>query len=347
MSALVRQNLWKPIAIAAALLFLFYSVLTKLGQDWWTDENYSHGLLIPAIIAYILWTERERLGRVTPRPSLLWGGLIVAFSMLFLWVGTAGAELYVQRMSLLFMLAGIAVYFWGWRLLRLLMVPLGLLFLAIPIPAIIFNKIAFPLQLFASRCAVWAMRLFDIPVLRQGNVIELMPRGARETKKLEVVEACSGIRSLMTLVTLAVVFAYFTHPRKGDGGDGGGLLQRVKSYGFWRSFILVASAVPIAILTNALRVSGTGVLAHYYGTEVADGFFHTFSGWVVYIVAFLLLFAVGWLLDRIGRRGKNDGGGGRSRAAAAATAQEVKIVKPETAAPGTASINVIPAKGVE
>ncbi|HUQ34292.1 MAG TPA: exosortase [Pyrinomonadaceae bacterium] len=347
MSALVRQNLWKPVAIALALAFLFYSVLTKLGQDWWTDENYSHGLLIPLIIGYILWSERERFARVEPRPSLLWGGLLVTFALLSLWVGTAGAELYVQRLALVVMLAGIAVYFWGWRLLRLLFVPLGLLLLAIPIPAILFNKIAFPLQLFASRCAVWAMRLFDIPVLRQGNVIELMPRGARETKKLEVVEACSGIRSLMTLVTLAVVFAYFTRP-KSDGSVGGGsgsLLRRVKSYGFWRSIILVASAVPIAILTNALRVSGTGVLAHYYGTEVADGFFHSFSGWVVYIVAFLLLFAVGWLLDRPGKWGKGGKGGGKS--AAAAQGVEAKAAKPEPTVVAGAPINVIPAKGLE
>jgi exosortase len=343
MSVPIPRNVWKPALIAAALAFVYFSVLRSLGHDWWTDENYSHGLLIPLIIGYILWADRERLGREPSRPSLLWGGLIVVFAMLCLWVGTAGAEFYVQRMSLVLMLAGVVIYFWGWRLLRLLLVPLGLLVLAIPIPAIIFNKIAFPLQLFASRCAVWTMRLFDIPVLRQGNVIELMPKGARETKKLEVVEACSGIRSLMTLVTLAVVFAYFTRPRD-DDNDGGGLLQRVKSYGFWRSVILVLSAVPIAILTNALRVSGTGVLAHYYGTQVADGFFHSFSGWVVYIVAFLLLFAVGWLLDRIGRRGKGDGGGGKSKAAV----QEAKVVKPEpTTATGSAPLNVIPAKGVE
>jgi exosortase len=345
MSVPTPRTLWKPIAVAVALLFVYFSVLRRLGYDWWTDENYSHGLLIPLIIGYILWTERERLGREPARPSFLWGGLIVVFAMLSLWVGTAGAELYVQRMSLVLMLAGVTIYFWGWRLLRLLMVPLGLLILAIPIPAILFNKIAFPLQLFASRCAVWAMRLFDIPVLRQGNVIELMPKGARETKKLEVVEACSGIRSLMTLLTLAVVFAYFTRPRS-DDGDGGGLLRRVKSYGFWRSVILVASAVPIAILTNALRVSGTGVLAHYYGTQVADGFFHSFSGWVVYIVAFLLLFAVGWLLDRIGKRGHGDGGGGKSTA----IAQEAKVAKPEplAAAPaGNAPTNMIAAEGVE
>jgi exosortase/archaeosortase family protein len=179
-------------------------------------------------------------------------------------------------------------------------VPLFLLLLAIPIPTIIFNKIAFPLQLFASRCAVWAMSVVNIPVLRQGNVIELMPLGARETKKLEVVEACSGIRSLMTLMTLAVVFAYFTHPRDKSGdGDGGGLVSKLTSYGFWRSLIIFCSAVPIAIFTNAVRVSGTGILARYYGTKVADGFFHTFSGWVIYVVAFLMLFGVGWLLDRV------------------------------------------------
>jgi exosortase len=343
MSVPIPRNLWKPVAVIAALAFAYYSVLAKLGYDWWTDENYSHGLLIPIVIGYILWVERERFTRMRPAPSLLWGGLIVVVALLSLWVGTAGAELYVQRMSLVLMVVGVVVYFWGFRLLRLLLVPLFLLLLAIPIPAILFNKIAFPLQLFASRCAVSAMRLFDIPVLRQGNVIELMPRGARETKKLEVVEACSGIRSLMTLVTLAVVFAYFTRPREDDDGGvkGGSLLRRIKSYGFWRSIILVASAVPIAIFTNALRVSGTGILAHYYGTEVADGFFHSFSGWVVYIVAFLLLFAVGWLLDRIGKRGRGDKGGGKS------TAREAKIETVPASVTGSAPVNAIPAKGVE
>ena len=307
------NNIWRILAIASALVFAYATVLVKLGHDWWTDENYSHGLLIPFVIGYFLWCERDRLTRTAARPSTIWGLSAVVFALFALWAGTAGAELFMQRISLVFMLAGTVLYFWGFRLLRLMFVPLFLLLLAIPIPTIIFNKIAFPLQLFASRCAVWAMTLFDIPVLRQGNVIELMPLGARETKKLEVVEACSGIRSLMTLVTLAVVFAYFTHPRDDNGGNGGGdhpggpgpasvvttSLQRLKSYGFWRSAIIVGSAVPIAIFTNALRVSGTGVLARYYGTQVADGFFHSFSGWVIYVVAFLMLFGVGWLLDRV------------------------------------------------
>jgi exosortase len=309
------KHLWRILAITFALVFVYATVLTKLGHDWWTDENYSHGLLIPFIIGFILWSQRERLTRATRNPAMLSGLAFVLFALLALWAGTAGAELYLQRTSLVLILAGTVLYFWGFRLLQLLIVPLFLLLLAIPIPAIIFNKIAFPLQLFASRCAVWAMTMADIPVLRQGNVIELMPLGARETKKLEVVEACSGIRSLMTLVTLAVVFAYFTHPR-GDSDDNPGdnsgknpqgpnsniassALQKLKSYGFWRSTIIVLSAVPIAIFTNALRVSGTGILARYYGTQIADGFFHSFSGWVIYVVAFLMLFGVGWLLDRI------------------------------------------------
>jgi exosortase len=308
------KHVWRILAIASAIVFSYATVLVKLGHNWWTDENYSHGLLIPFIIGYIVWTERERFSRTPHRPMMVIGLTAVLVAILALWAGTAGAELFTQRISLVLMLAATVIYFWGFALLRLMVVPLFLLVLAIPIPTIVFNKIAFPLQLFASRCAVWAMMAFDIPVLRQGNVIELMPQGAIETKKLEVVEACSGIRSLMTLVTLAVVFAYFTHPRGGNGPDGENsindsktqlpshsarIISAVKSYGFWRSTIIVLSAIPIAIFTNAFRVSGTGVLAHYYGTKVADGFFHSFSGWVIYIVAFLMLFGVGWILDRM------------------------------------------------
>ncbi len=308
MSVLATKHLWRAVAISAALIFTYAVVLSKLGSDWWNDENYSHGLLIPFIIGYMLFAQRERLAREPAKPATLIGGTIVVLSLVVLWAGTAGAELFMQRISLVLILAGTVIYFWGFRLLRLLLVPLSLLVLAIPIPAIVFNKIAFPLQLFASRFAVWSMGLFEIPVLRQGNVIELLPLGARETKKLEVVEACSGIRSLMTLVTLAVVFAYFTHPDPADPADGQktGGFGVLKSYGFWRSAIIVLSAVPIAILTNALRVSGTGVLAHYYGTEVADGFFHSFSGWVIYIVAFVMLFGVGWTLDRFKRSRASD-----------------------------------------
>lgn len=298
MSVPAARKPWQAVAIGFAIAFAYATVLVKLGRDWWNDENYSHGLLIPFIIGYILWTQREKLARTTVHPSLLLGGGAIVLALFSLWAGVAGAELYTQRLSLILLISGIVVYFWGIKLLQLILVPLGLLFLAMPIPAIVFNKIAFPLQLFASRCAVWSMSLLGIPVLRQGNIIELKPLNSFDTKKLEVVEACSGIRSLMTLLTLAVVFAYFTHTPSDQEPPSNSRFGWLKSYWFWRSLIIVVSAVPIAILTNAFRVSGTGVLAHYYGTAVADGFFHSFSGWAIYIVAFILLFGIGMILDR-------------------------------------------------
>src|SRR5689334_23192100 len=236
MSVPATKKLWQGIAISFAIAFAYATVLAKLFRDWWSDENYSHGLLIPFIIGYIIWTQREKLSRVPEKASVLWGSAAILFALFALWAGVAGAELYTQRLSLLLLLAGITIYFSGFRLLQLLLVPFGLLFLAFPIPAIIFNKIAFPLQLFASRCAVWSMSVLGIPVLRQGNIIELKPLNSFDTKKLEVVEACSGIRSLMTLVTLAVVFAYFTHsPANTNGGNGSGPAQRfgwLKDYWF-------------------------------------------------------------------------------------------------------------------
>ena len=326
MSVTALKPFWRVLAISSAIVFAYATVLRKLGLDWWTDANYSHGLLIPFVILYILWTSRERFKQQQARPSVFWGGAVVLLAVFALWAGTAGAELYTQRMSLVLMIAGVLVYFWGFQLLRLALVPLVLLVLAIPIPLIVFNKIAFPLQLFASRCAVASMRLFDISVLRSGNVIELLPRGSLETKKLEVVEACSGIRSLMTLVTLSVVFAYLTYPRSGSGPRG----PWWKSYGFWRSTVLIVAAVPIAILTNALRVSGTGVLAHYYGTGVADGFFHSFSGWVIYIAAALLMFAVGWVVDRF------EPGSGKA-AAGKQVGKDLALLKLEEATASTSS----------
>jgi exosortase len=319
----VTKNLWRALAVVFALLFLYAAVLPKLLHDWWADENYSHGFLIPFVIGYILWAERDKLRQGPTKPSILWGGAAILLALFALWTGVAGAELFMQRTSLVLMLAGVVVYFWGGNLLRLVWVPLSLLLLAIPIPVIVFNKIAFPLQLFASGCAVWAMRLFDIPVLRQGNIIEFMPLNSLETKKLEVAEACSGIRSLMTLITLAVVFAYFSYPRASGGAgtsvDGSrkiGLFNSLRNWGAWRSILILLSAVPIAIFTNAFRVGATGVLARYYGVKVSESFFHSFSGWVIYIVAFLLLFAFGWGLDRLHSLFSND-----SRAVGAALEQ--------------------------
>jgi len=334
-------KIWKPLLVAAAVAYAYMGVLERLGRFWWDDENYSHGLLMPFVIGYILWAERGKLSDAVGRPRVVLGAAAVAAALLALWVGTAGAELFTQRMSLVLLLAGVCIYFWGWTMLRALLVPLALLALAVPIPAIVFNKIAFPLQLFASQCAVLVMRALNITVLREGNVIELYPLGSLTTKRLEVVEACSGIRSLMTLVTLAVVFAYFTSPTDEDGSGG----KKLERYRTWRAILIVVAAVPIAIITNAARVSGTGVLARYYGTEVADGFFHEFSGWVIYIAAFLLLFAFGWLIDRFNPSrggGKGRGGGGEAVVTESAETHAPSVVAeaPVVAAPASAAMSV-------
>lgn len=286
----------KFAAVAAAVGFLYASVLAKLGLDWWTDENYSHGLLVPFVIAIIIWKEWDTFHSVEKRSSVLLGGVAILIAVLLLIAGTLGAELFTQRMSLVTMLAGIIVYFFGVRILNLLVVPFALLLLAIPIPQIIFNRIAFPLQILASKMAVWGIRVFDVPTLRKGNVIDILPSGATQTISLEVVEACSGIRSLMTLVTLALILAYFTRH-----DDSGGFANMSRS-DLVRAILLMISAVPIAVLTNAARVTATGVLTYYYGKQATEGIWHDVSGWLVFVVALALLIGVNFLLRKFQRK---------------------------------------------
>jgi exosortase len=263
-----------------SIALLYWPVLAKLVSDWSRNENYSHGFLIPPLAAYLVW---ERWGRLktTPCSSSLAGLFVVVGSLLVLLVGLLGAELFLSRIAFIGVLIGGVLYVLGWQHLRLLAFPLGVLLLMIPIPAIIFNQIVFPLQLLASQAGEVALSTAGIPVLREGNVMIL----ANTT--LEVAEACSGIRSLVSLLTLAIVFAYFTDPR-------GGVRTAI-----------ALSAIPVAILANALRVAGTGIAAHYYGTSAAEGFFHSFSGWIVFIAAMAMLFVIvhtlQWILPAGGR----------------------------------------------
>ena len=296
-SALNFKDLWKPFVIAAALAFVYATVLTKLGKDWWTDENYSHGLLVPFVIGGIVYLEFGELKKAVSKPSVFGGFALIIFALLLLLGGTLGAELFTQRVALVVMLAGITVYFFGGRILKSLVVPFVLLLLAIPIPQIIFNKIAFPLQIYASQMAVWGIRLFEVPSVRKGNVIEILPDGATQIIALEVVEACSAIRSLMTLMTLALILAYFTRSenRRSDGGN----FDFIKNFNFWRTTILMLSAVPIAVLTNAARVTGTGVLTYHYGKRATESTWHEVSGWLVYLVALALLIGLNLLLKKI------------------------------------------------
>jgi exosortase len=293
-SALNLKNFWKPLAVAAVLCFLYASVLMKLGYDWWTDENYSHGLLVPFVIGYIVWLEFDDLKEAAGKPLFWIGGSVIMIALFMLLGGTLGAELFMQRISLVVILVGIVIYFFGAKILQLLVVPFLLLFFSIPIPQIIFNKIAFPLQIWASQLAIWGIRIFGIASVRKGNVIEILPLGSLQVIALEVVEACSGIRSLMTLMTLALVLAYFTSENhKKISKDQFGFL---KNFDFWRTVVLLIMAVPIAILTNAGRVTATGIFTYYYGKRATESFLHSSAGWVVFVVAFILLILVNFAL---------------------------------------------------
>ncbi|MEO6654643.1 MAG: exosortase C-terminal domain/associated protein EpsI [Pyrinomonadaceae bacterium] len=297
-----HQNILKTIAIVTAVAFLYATVLAKLGCDWWSDENYSHGLLVPFVIALVVWKEWNDLKSAAAKPSIWPGSVSIMLAFLLLFAGTLGAELFTTRISLVLMLAGILIYLFGTKILNLLAVPFALLLLAIPIPQIIFNRIAFPLQIWASQMAVWGIRLFEVPTLRKGNVIDILPRGATQTISLEVVEACSGIRSLMTLVTLALILAYFTR-----SGENGGLANFSRPY-LCRTILLMIAAVPIAVITNAGRVTATGVFTYYYGKQATESSWHDLSGWLVYVVALGLLIGANYLVRKLfGGTRPNDG----------------------------------------
>ncbi|HEY8563581.1 MAG TPA: EpsI family protein [Pyrinomonadaceae bacterium] len=296
-----QDRLWKSFLIGILLSFLYGTVLIKLGKDWWIDENYSHGLFVPFIISYIIWLEfcgKRSPSLQTPWPKL--GFAIVLFALLMYSVGNLGAELLTQRLSFILLLGGMVVYFWGFRVLQKLTVPFALLLLTIPIPQIILNKIAFPLQIWASRFADWGIRHFDISSVRNGNIIELLPLGSTQVIQLEVVEACSGIRSLMTLITLALLLGYFTRERRQNLT--GNWFDFLTDSDFWRIVILMISAIPIALLTNAVRVMTTGIMTYHFGRQAAEGLWHDLMGLSVYVVALILLFTLNLTLKLLIQR---------------------------------------------
>jgi exosortase len=262
------------LLVIVPCVWLYAPVVAKLVYDWTQDENYSHGFLIVPLAMFFAWERRRRVGAAPNAPS--WAGLLLVLAALALViVGTLGAELFLTRVSLIVMIAGALLFLHGWSRLRILGWPLAFLLLMIPLPAIVFNQIAFPLQLLASRVGTTAIQACAVPVLREGNVIILA------NTSLEVADACSGIRSLIALLTLGIVYGYFADPRP------------------WMRVVIALATIPIAIAANAARVAGTGVLAHYYGPQAAEGFFHTFSGWLVFVAAFLMLFVLVRALARL------------------------------------------------
>lgn len=267
--------LW-PIAILVGAIALLYApVLQRLVQQWYSDQEYSHGFIVPILSAFVVWKKRSHLRIAPTTQSIVLGVGVVLGSIMLLFVGSLGAELFLSRISLVFLIVGLVLYFCGYPTLRELSFPIGFLLLAIPLPALIYNQIVFPLQLFASQ---FATGLLDVthamPILREGNVL-ILPNST-----LEVVEACSGIRSLMTLTTLAIGYGYLVEKHIGI------------------RYALAFGTVPVAVLANATRVMVTALLSYYVNPGAAQGLTHEFSGIVIFAVATLMMLALHAILVR-------------------------------------------------
>ncbi|MEO6239250.1 MAG: exosortase/archaeosortase family protein [Vicinamibacterales bacterium] len=260
------------ICLLAAFALLYGRLLVDVSRIWSADANYSHGFLILPLVGYFVW-ERRVLLLATPVRQSPVGLVLIVCSVGVLLIGTVGVEFFLMRTSALGVVVGTILFLAGWGWLRGLAFPLGLSLLMIPLPPVVFYQIAFPLQLLATKFGVAILNLTRIPVLREGNVIAL----AHTT--LEVTEACSGIRSLLSLLALAILYGYFTTPKT------------------FPRIVIALSSVPIAIVANGLRIAGTGISAQYVGPWAATGFFHTFSGWTVFMTSFVMLLAVGRLLN--------------------------------------------------
>lgn len=267
---------WEVGGIVALTAWLYWQILGRLAAQWWHDPNYSHGFLVPAFVLFLIWRIRSELAKVPRKPS--WAGLaVISGALIMLVAGVLAAELFLSRSSLVFLVAGYWIFFQGWARFRAIWLPWLMLFLMIPIPAIILNQITFPLQILASKLASFLLAATGIPVLREGNILKL------PVMSLEVAEACSGIRSLLSLGTLAIVFGYF-----------------MESSVVVRALLAIAS-IPIAVTANALRIVGTGLLVRFWDPEKAEGFFHIFSGWVIFLLSFGMLLAFHWLIGKLRR----------------------------------------------
>ncbi|OGK81996.1 MAG: hypothetical protein A2X52_15295 [Candidatus Rokubacteria bacterium GWC2_70_16] len=272
---------WLAPLVSLLLSALYGPTLVLLGRQWWDDSNYTHGFLVPLFSGYLVWRQRARLVALAPRGSAL-GLPVLLAGIAALLLGDVAAELFLMRASLIVVLAGLVLFHLGCAVFRVVLFPLAFLLFMVPLPAILFYAITFPLQSLAAQQAAWALDLLGVPVILDGNVIHL------SQLTLGVTEACSGIRSLISLLGGAVAWAYLALPAG------------------WMMVLFVASTVPITILANAGRVISTGLIGQWFGVEYASGFFHTFSGWAVFVFAFICLFAVHgllrWARGRLARR---------------------------------------------
>lgn len=267
----VRQFL-----ILGALIAVCYApAVRSLVNDWMTNDDMGHGFFVPLVAGYIVWQERADLA-ATPVKANWWGLILAVLGAAQCLVATLGVEMFLSRSALVLTLTGAVWTAGGTEWLKKLAFPLFLLCFMVPLPAVIYNSLTFPLQLLASRLAETALDVLNIPVLRNGNVLEL------PTGKLSVVEACSGIRSLLSLTFLSLVYGYFFE--KGP---------RMRA-------VLFLATIPIAIVANGSRVGITGVLSQVK-PELAEGFFHESTGWVVFMLALALLVAFHQAASRVAK----------------------------------------------
>lgn len=278
---------WLHIGWVFGLLVLAYlPILIRMATQWSNDEDMGHGFFVPLVAGYVAWTRREELLALEPKPN--WLGLVVlGLAMVQMSLGIFGAELFLQRSAFVGSVWGAVLFLGGWPFVRALALPLLMLPMMVPIPAVIYNQITFPLQLFASAVAEQVLQLVGIPVLRDGNVLELAEQ------KLSVVEACSGIRSLLSLTFLSLVYGFLAEPR------------------LWARWAIFLASIPIAVAANAFRVSATGIISEY-NPELAKGFFHTLEGGVSFAFAFALMLLFHVVLKqfiRLREKGKRGGHG--------------------------------------
>jgi exosortase len=251
--------------------WLYAPFVFGLAQQWWQDPNYTHGFFVPVFALFLVWERRAKLAALRIKPA--WFGLVmllVALRTLFL--ATNRSEFRLYRLSVLLFIAGVVVFLAGWKHLAAISFPLAFLVLMIP-SSTLLEHITFPLQIVASRAASFLLMLAGVPSIREGNII-LLP-----TARLEVAEACSGIRSLFSLLTLTIVYGYLAETR---------ITVRV---------LLALMAVPISILANALRIAFTGLLVETWGVERAEGTVHMLSGWLVFAASLALIFLLHRLLQ--------------------------------------------------